>query len=134
MHGARHIDAVVSLHDVGNATLAGLGIDADDRLVVAAHVLWIDGQVGNLPNGFAQFFPGDLGIFRAGANGGRQCVKAFVNGVLVGAREGGEDQFAAVGVALRHTQLVAVFDGLTNLRQIGKIDLWVHALGEHIQA
>ena len=125
---------MIGLHDVGNAALARLGVDADDRLVVAAHVLWIDGQVGDLPDSLAQFFPRDLGIVRAGADGGRQCIEALVDGVLVGTGKGGKDQLAAIGVALRHAQLVAVFDGLADLRQIGEVNLWVHALGEHVQA
>ena len=33
-----------------------------------------------------------------------------------------------------HAQLVAVFDGATDLRNIREIDLWVHALGQHVQA
>ena len=52
----------------------------------------------------------------------------------MGTGERSKDQFAAIGVALRHAQLVAVFNGFANLRQIGKINLRVHTLGEHIQA
>ena len=52
----------------------------------------------------------------------------------MGTGKGGKDQLAAVGVASWHAQLVAVFNGFADLRQIGKIDLWVHALGEHVQA
>ena len=134
LHGARHIDAVVGLHDVGDATLAGLGVDADNGLVIAAHVLRVDGQVGNLPDGIAQLFPADVGGIGLRTHRCGQRVQALIDGILVRAGERGKDQFTAVGVALRDTQLVTVLHGFADLGQIGEIDLGVNALSEHVQA
>ena len=38
-----------TLKDVGHTTLAGLAIDAHDRLVGPANVVRVDGQVGDFP-------------------------------------------------------------------------------------
>ena len=46
---ARQVQAVVGLHDVGDAALAGLRVDPDDGLVGAADVLRVDRQVRDLP-------------------------------------------------------------------------------------
>ena len=46
----RQLQAVVGLHDVGDAALAGLRVDPDHGLVGAAHVLRVDRQVGHLPD------------------------------------------------------------------------------------
>ena len=49
VHGLGQIKAEVVLHDIGCAALAGLGVDADDGLVLPAHVGGVDGQIGDLP-------------------------------------------------------------------------------------
>ena len=49
VHGLGQIEAEGVLHDEGGAALARLGVDADDGLVLAAHVGGIDGQIGHLP-------------------------------------------------------------------------------------
>ena len=46
---ARQVEPVVGVHQVGDAALARLAVDPDDRLVGAAGVLGVDGQVGHLP-------------------------------------------------------------------------------------
>src|SRR5699024_7661423 len=99
--GAWHLDAVVGLHHVGNVTLAGLGVHANDCLVVAANILRVNGQVRNLPGGIAQLFIGDIGVGGTRTYRISQSIHAFVDGILVRARERGKDQVAAVGVALR---------------------------------
>ncbi len=52
---------MLGLHDVGDAALARLRVDPDDRLVGAAHVVRVDGQVGHRPRVLAE----------QGAGGGR---------------------------------------------------------------
>src|SRR5699024_10527713 len=49
LQAPRQLQAVVALHDVGDAALAGLRVHADDGLVGAALVLGVDGQVRHLP-------------------------------------------------------------------------------------
>ena len=47
---ARQVEAVVGLQDIGDAALAGLRVDADDRLVAAADILRVDRQIGHFPD------------------------------------------------------------------------------------
>ena len=47
---ARQVERVVGLQQVGDAALAGLRVDADDRLVAAAQVLRVDRQVRHRPD------------------------------------------------------------------------------------
>lgn len=105
---------MVRLHDVGDTTLTGLGVHPDDGLVVAADILRVDGQVGDLPDGLLQLFPGDLGVVGTGLDLGGHRIQALVHRVLVGAGEGREDQFAAVGVTLRDTPREHFGRGLTD--------------------
>ena len=90
---ARQVQAVLVLQQVGDAALAGLGVDPDDGLVAAAQVLRVDRQVRDLP----------------GDSRRRPCpprrrpsqgLQALLDGVLVRAGERGEDEVAAVGVPL----------------------------------
>ena len=91
---ARQVEAVVGLQHIGDAALARLAVDADHRLVAAAQVLRIDRQIGHLP---------DAAVAAAHRR------HALLDRVLVRAREGGEHQLAAIGMARMHRQLVAVF-------------------------
>src|SRR5699024_75295 len=133
LHGPWHLQTVVGLHDVGDAALAGLGVHTDDSLVVAADILRVDGQVGNLPLGATQFLPRNLGGGGTRLDLGGQGIQALVDGILVGTGERGEHQVAAVRVALGYTQLVAVLDGATDVLDVGEVQLWVHTLGQHVQ-
>jgi len=72
---------MLGIHEVGDATLARLAIHPDDRLVGAAGVHGVDGQVGNLP----------LAVLLAD---GRHPL---LDGVLVRARECRVDEVAGVG-------------------------------------
>src|SRR5690606_153856 len=49
LQAARQVEMVLGRHDVGDAALAGLRVDPDDRLVRAADVLRVDRQVRHLP-------------------------------------------------------------------------------------
>src|SRR5712671_5521804 len=46
---ARQFETVVGLQQIGDAALPRLAVDADNRLVAAAEVLWVDGEVGHFP-------------------------------------------------------------------------------------
>src|SRR4051794_33250559 len=124
---ARQVEVVLGLHDVGDAALAGLAVDPDDRLVAAADVLGVDRQIGDGPGHLADRL----------ADGGRvdlQRREALVDRVLVRAGEGGVDQVAAVRVPLVDADLVAVLDGAADLVDVGEGDLRVDALAEQVQA
>ena len=54
---ARQVQVLLGLHQVGDAALAGLGVDADDRLVRAAHVLRVDRQVRDGPDDVVDVLP-----------------------------------------------------------------------------
>src|SRR5947207_13910038 len=46
---ARQFQTVVGLQQIGDAALPRLAVDADHRLVGAPEILWIDWEVGHLP-------------------------------------------------------------------------------------
>ncbi len=92
---ARQLEVVLGLHQVGDAALARLRVDADDRLVGPADVHRVDRQVGDVP---------ELRL-RALLR-----VHALLDRVLVRARERRVDELAGVGVARVHGQLVALLD------------------------
>src|SRR5690606_35289767 len=125
LHPARQVQVVVVLQDVGDTALAGLRVDPDDRLVGAADVLGVDGQVRH----------GPLQVVDADALGlglGLHGVEALLDGVLVGAGEGRVDQVAHVRVARVDLTLVALLPRATDLVDVGEVDLRVDALGEQV--
>ena len=91
---ARQRQAVIGLHDVGHAALAGLRVHPDDGLVGAADVLGVDRQIRHLPQDVV-----DVGVGLVGGHLHR--VQALVDGVLVAAGERGVDQIAAVRDGVR---------------------------------
>jgi hypothetical protein len=62
-------------------------IDADDLAVFSADVGRVDGEVRHVPMRATPFLP---------------FLEALADGILVGAAERGEHQFAGVGLAGRH--------------------------------
>ncbi len=76
LQSPRQVEVVLLLHDVRDAALARLRVDADDRLIGATHVPGVDRQVRNAPR---------VQIDRR-ARLGRvpgERVKALLDGVLV---------------------------------------------------
>ena len=127
MEPTGEFELVLGAHDVGDAALARLGVDADDGLVGAADILGVDGQVGD--------FPTEVVDERACGSGIDLHVRqALVDGVLVRAGEGRVDQVAAVGVALVHGDLVAVLHRATDVVDVAHIQLWIDALAEEVHA
>ena len=111
------VEAVLGLHDVGDAALAALAVDPDDGLVGAADVLGVDGQVRDLPL-----------LVVAVAEG----VEALLDGVLVAARERRVDEVADVRVARVHGQAVAVLGHPAEGVDVGDVELGVDALAEQV--
>lgn len=127
LHTTRQANTVVGFHNVGNAALAGLRVHTNNGLVGAANILGVDGQVGD--------FPGDVvNILVSPCGHLVEVVEAFVDGILVGAGEGGKDQVAAVGLAGGDGHLVAVFDGFPDFVDVAEGDLRVHTASQHIEA
>ena len=91
---------MVGFQKIGRTGLAGLRIDADDRLKGAADIARVDGEIGNLPH---------IRIRR------RDGVHALADGVLVAAGEGGMHQLAGIGMAFMHGKLVAEFGRLDQI-------------------
>ena len=111
---ARDVQAVVAGEDVGDAAFAGLAVDAHDILVAAADVEWIDGQVSDVPDTVLRFF------------------QRFFDGVLMRAGEGGEDEFANVGVTRMHRQVVAFADDVDDVVHAREVEAGVDALAVEV--
>src|SRR5262244_4306406 len=113
---AGQVEAVLGLHDEGDAALARLAIDADDRLVGPAHVLGIDGEIRHFP---------DLVVLGQG-------LHALLDGVLVRPREGGVHEVAHVWMPRVHGKAVAVLGDPTQPVDVGDVELRIDALGEEV--
>ena len=117
---------MVGLQQVGHAALARLGVHADDGLVGTADVLRVDRQVRHEPHEAVQIGASTVGGHLTG-------LKTLLDGVLVGAGERGEHEVAGVRMAFGDLDLVAVFDGLADFRNVGVVDLRIDALGQEVQ-
>jgi hypothetical protein len=95
-----------------------LAVDPDDRLIGAADVVRIDGQVGHLPD-------------RAG--GGLDGLHPLLYRVLVRAGEGGVDELPGVWMPGVHGQLVALLGDPPHLIDVGEVEMRLNALAEEIQ-
>ena len=113
----RQVEVVVVLEDVRDAALPRLAVDPDDRLVGAADVVRVDGQVGHLPKLLARF---------------RVGLHALLDRVLVRARERGVDQLARIRMARVDRQLVARLHDPPDVVDIGDVKPRVHALAEQV--
>ena len=118
LQATRQVQPVVLVQDIGDAALPRLRVDADDRLIGAADILRVDRQVRHFPVGII----GDL-----------DRLHALVDGILVGPRESGVDQFANVRMTLRDHHLVGVFVDFLDTLDLGAVELRIDALGIHVQ-
>lgn len=115
------VEVEMAQNDPSGTTLAGLGVDADNSLVCAADIFGVEGQVGQLPLvlvGFAFFFA---------------LLEALLDGVLVGAGKGTDDQGATVRSTLVDGDLVAHFYGINDALEIGKVNIGVDTLSIQVQ-
>jgi hypothetical protein len=118
----RQVEAVLGLHHVGDAALAGLAVHPDHGLVRAADVSRVDRQVRHAPLGYSP----DVVALRV------ERLEALLDRVLVAAGERGVDQVAGVRVAGMHRQAVAVLGGAAQLVDVGDVELWVDAVHEQV--
>src|SRR5262249_13959427 len=100
LQAARQAQPVALLEDVGDAALAGLAVDADDSLIGAAEIGWVDRQIGHFPEAAVALRPGG---------------EALLDGVLMRAGEGREHQLAGIRMARIDRQLVAVLERADDL-------------------
>src|SRR6185436_7755775 len=108
---ARQGQTEIAFQQVGDAALARLAIDSNDCIVGAAKVGRIDRQIRHFPN---------VGRLARG--------EAFFDRILVRTGKRREYEFAAVGVAWMHRQLVAMLDRADDRVYIGEIQAGVDAL------
>ena len=93
----------------------------------------VDGQVGHGPG------DGDLGLGvgqSLGLLGADLSVargEALLDGVLVGAGEGGVDELAGVGGARGHVHAGGPLDGAADLVDVGQVEHGVDALAEEVE-
>ncbi len=104
------------LHDVRNATLARLAVNANHRLVVAANMLWVEWQIGNTPL-----------VVVIGKR-----LKAFFDCILVAARKCGVHQVANVWLAFGNRQTIAIFGIATQCIDVGDIEFGINTIDEQV--
>ena len=96
-----------ALHEISNATLTGLTIDADHGFVGATDVFRIDRKIRNGPLILFKRYTSSIGI-------SLKMFQTLLDRVLMRAREGGEDEIPTVRMALRHAELIGIFDRTTD--------------------
>ena len=106
------------IHNERSTTLAGLAVDADNRLVFASDVGRIDRQIRNLPIWGFRF---------------AHIFVPFVDRILMGAGECGEGKFACIWPALRNMHLGAALIDISDMVDVREIELRVNALRIHVQ-
>ena len=117
-HLCGHIYAVALLQDIAHAALARLGIYADDvGVVLPAHVVRVDGEIGHVPPGEMFFLP---------------PLHALCNGVLVGAGEGGEHELARIRLAGTYGHACKRAVERAYVGHIFEIELGIYPLREHV--
>jgi hypothetical protein len=108
LEAAREVEVVLDLHEIRDPALPRLGVHADDRLVAAAEIVGVDGQVGDVPDVLS---------------GALLRVHALLDRVLVRAGESGVDELAHVRMPRVHRQLVALLDDRARLVDRREIEL-----------
>ena len=109
---------MIGLQHIGDAALAGLAVDADHRLVVAADVLRVDRQIGHLEQRLVAL------LLR---------LEALLDRVLMRAGERGVDELADVRMALVNRQLGAELGHFADRVDVAQIEPRIDALGEEIE-
>ena len=117
MHAPGQLEAKEGIHDKGHAALSGLAVDPDDGFVFPADIRRVDGEIRHLPY---------LALTL------QERMHALVDGVLVGAGEGGEHQLSGIGMAGIDVHFRTPLIHLRDPFYIGDLQLRVDALGEHI--
>ena len=115
---ARQLEVVLRRHQIGDAALARLRVDADDRLVAAADVLRVDRQVRHVPDRRSR------PLLR---------VHALLDRVLVRAGERRVDEVAGVRMTRMDGQLVALLDDRARLVDLREVELRVDALRQQVE-
>ena len=113
VHGLGQVIAEALAHHKGRPALAGLAVNADNGLVLAAQIRRVDGQIGYLPVG---------GILLL------QEADTLVDSILMRAGKGGEHQLARIRVALVHLHLGTLLIDFPHMVHVGEIQLRIHTL------
>jgi hypothetical protein len=116
VHEFGQLVAKLVFEHVGDPALAGLGIDPDDGLVVAADVGRIHGDVKYVPNRI-RFLP----------------IPRLLDGILVRAAEGREHQVTRVGMTRVHLHASRALVHLADPGQVAQIEARVDPVGVQVQ-
>ena len=119
-HGSRKRNAEVLFQNVVDAAFTGLAVDTDHiGIISSSYILWIDRQIWNAP--LFQIFV-------------LTPLHTFGNSILMGTGKSGEHQISGIWLARCHNHAGVCFITLTDLRHIGEVQFWIHAVGEHVHS
>lgn len=127
LHATGKFDAHGLLDDISRTRLAALATDANEVLVTVAKILRVEWDVWNRPildtlSRLLHLLPTlPLGL------------EPLLDGVLVGASEGGEDELTGIGVTLRGHHLVAATHDLDDLGEIREVEVRRDTLGIEVE-
>jgi hypothetical protein len=107
LQAPRQLEGVAAGQEICHAAFARLRVDADDGLIGAADVVWIDREIRHFP--------------RRTSLGFGMRVHPLADRILMGTREGGVDEIADPWMSRVDRQLIAFLDdppGLVEMRQV----------------
>ena len=106
VHSLRKTESVEGIHDEGYAALAGLAVDADNRLVLASDITRIDRQVRNLPDAIGSLL---------------KRLHTLADRILMGTGKCGKYQLACIRMSRVNGHLCAALTNLGDLLYIFQI-------------
>src|SRR5215472_15444979 len=112
----RQLEPIVALQEEGYASLPGLAVHANDRLICAADIFRIDWQVRNIPRSVLP-----------------RCREPLLDGVLVRAGKRSKDQLSCIGVSWMDRQTVAGLGALDHFVDVVETQPRIHALRVHVE-
>ena len=121
LQAAREVEVQTSLDDPRHTAFAGLTVHPDDGLVGAPDVLRVEGQVRHHPR------------ILTGHVSGLAVVEALLDGVLVAAAEGTDDQLSAVRPALVNGDFGALLADTNDRVDVAEVDVRPDALRVEVQ-
>ena len=117
VHALRQFESVERIHNEGYATLSGLAVDTNDRLVLTTNIGRIDRQIRNLP---------DL------ASALMQSLHTLVDCILMRTGECGKYELTCIRMSRIDVHLCATLVNLCDLTDVLDIQLRIDSLREHV--
>jgi hypothetical protein len=117
----------VLLDEIRDTALARLRVDTNDGLIALAQVGRVDGEVRDVPVLGGAFL-------RSRGMSNPLSLKAFLDGVLVGPREGGVDEVASPRVSWVNGEIGALSNSVDDRLDVAEVEVRADTLGIEVES